>query len=117
MSTHCYSSMCMCMCQYCSTQTHSSPEGDTHRVAFTHFQYKQHIKKFKSTIPPKYLPNIPTSASGSECPKILLDQILPAHYSQLTQSTFPQNQVSIKLHRNHTAAVKPFPHKTLEWNI
>ncbi|MBW0485734.1 hypothetical protein O181_025449 [Austropuccinia psidii MF-1] len=76
------------MCQHCSTQTHSSPEGDRHRVSFTHFQYKQHIKKLKSTIQPKSLPNIPTSASGSECPQLLLDQIFPDDYSQLTQSTF-----------------------------
>ncbi|MBW0510010.1 hypothetical protein O181_049725 [Austropuccinia psidii MF-1] len=76
------------MCQHCSTQTHSSPEGDRPGVAFTPFQYKQHIKKLKSTIAPKSLPNIPTSASGSECLQILLDQIFPADYSQLSQSTF-----------------------------
>ncbi|MBW0460943.1 hypothetical protein O181_000658 [Austropuccinia psidii MF-1] len=76
------------MCQHCSTQTHSSPEGDKHGVSFTPFQYKQHIRKLKSTIAPKYLPDIPTSASGSECPQILLDQIFPAHYSKLTQTTF-----------------------------
>ncbi|MBW0546740.1 hypothetical protein O181_086455 [Austropuccinia psidii MF-1] len=60
------------------------PEGDRKGVAFTRFQYKNH----KSTISPKSLPNIPTSASGSECPQILLDQIFPADYSQLTQRTF-----------------------------
>ncbi|MBW0518134.1 hypothetical protein O181_057849 [Austropuccinia psidii MF-1] len=76
------------MCQHCSTQTHSSPEGDRQGVSFTPFQYKQHIKKLKSTLAPKSLPNIPTSASGSECPQIVLDQIFPADYSQLTQSTF-----------------------------
>ncbi|MBW0525533.1 hypothetical protein O181_065248 [Austropuccinia psidii MF-1] len=76
------------MCQHCSTQTHSTPEGDRLGVSFTHFQYKQHIKKLKSAIAPKSLPNIPTSASGSGCPHILLDQIFPADYSQLTQSTF-----------------------------
>ncbi|MBW0506503.1 hypothetical protein O181_046218 [Austropuccinia psidii MF-1] len=42
----------------------------------------------KSTIAPKSLPNIPPSASGSQWPQILLDQIFPADYSQLTQSTF-----------------------------
>ncbi|MBW0590452.1 hypothetical protein O181_130167 [Austropuccinia psidii MF-1] len=88
MTTHRYSSMRICMCQHCSTQTHSSPEGDRHGFAFTPFQYKQHIKKLKSTIAPKSLPNIPTSASGSECPQLLLDQIFPADYSPLTQSTF-----------------------------
>ncbi|MBW0543658.1 hypothetical protein O181_083373 [Austropuccinia psidii MF-1] len=88
MTTVCYSSMHICMCQHCSAKRHSSPEGDRHGVAFTPFQYKQHIKKLKSTIAPKYLPNIPTSASVSECPQILLDQIFPADYSQLTQSTF-----------------------------
>ncbi|MBW0583097.1 hypothetical protein O181_122812, partial [Austropuccinia psidii MF-1] len=65
MTTRRYSSMRICMCQHCSTQTHSSPEGDRHGVAFKPFQYKQHIKKLKSTIAPKSLPNIPTSASGS----------------------------------------------------
>ncbi|MBW0520573.1 hypothetical protein O181_060288 [Austropuccinia psidii MF-1] len=88
MSTCRYSSMRICMCQHCSTQTHSSAEGDRQGVAFTPFQYKQHIKKRKSTISPKSLPNIPTSASGSECPQILLDQIFPADYSQLIQRTF-----------------------------
>ncbi|MBW0506490.1 hypothetical protein O181_046205 [Austropuccinia psidii MF-1] len=29
-----------------------------------------------------------SSPDGSECPQILLDQIFPAYYSQLTQSTF-----------------------------
>ncbi|MBW0576196.1 hypothetical protein O181_115911 [Austropuccinia psidii MF-1] len=76
------------MFQHCSTQTHSSSEGDRQGVAFTPFQYKQHIKKLKSTISLISLPNILTSASGSECPQILLDQIFPADYSQLTQSTF-----------------------------
>ncbi|MBW0592053.1 hypothetical protein O181_131768 [Austropuccinia psidii MF-1] len=88
MTTRHYSSMRICMCQHCSTQTHSSPEGDRPGVAFTPFQYKQHIKKLKSTIAPKSLPNIPTSASGSEFPQLLLDQIFPADYSPLTQSTF-----------------------------
>ncbi|MBW0488502.1 hypothetical protein O181_028217 [Austropuccinia psidii MF-1] len=90
MTTRRYSSMCICMCQHCSTQTHSSPEGDRHGVAFKPFQYKQNIKKLKSTIAHKSLPDIPTSASGSECPQILLDQIFPADYSQLTQSTGSQ---------------------------
>ncbi|MBW0487408.1 hypothetical protein O181_027123 [Austropuccinia psidii MF-1] len=76
------------MCQHCSTQTHSSAEGNRHGVAFTPFQYKQHITKIKATIAPKSLPNIPTSASGSECPQIPLDQIFPAYYSQFTQSDF-----------------------------
>ncbi|MBW0530536.1 hypothetical protein O181_070251 [Austropuccinia psidii MF-1] len=76
------------MCQHCSTQTHSSPEGNRHGVAFTPFQYKQHIKNLKSTIAPKSPPNIPTSASGSEFPQLLLDQIFPADYSPFTQSTF-----------------------------
>ncbi|MBW0479848.1 hypothetical protein O181_019563 [Austropuccinia psidii MF-1] len=88
MSTPLYSSMCICMCQYCSAQMHSSPESDRKGVSLTPFQYKQHIKELKSAIAPKSLPNIPTSASGSECLKILLDQILSADFSQLTQSTF-----------------------------
>ncbi|MBW0487564.1 hypothetical protein O181_027279 [Austropuccinia psidii MF-1] len=76
------------MFQHCSAQTHSSSEGYMQGVASTPFQYKQHMKKLKSTIAPRSLPNIPTSASGSECPQILLDQIFPADYSQLTQITF-----------------------------
>ncbi|MBW0539003.1 hypothetical protein O181_078718 [Austropuccinia psidii MF-1] len=84
--------MHICMCQHFSTQTHSSPEGDRDGVAFTPFQYKQHIKKLKSAIEPKSLPNIPTSASGSEFPQVILDQIFPADYPQLTQSTFSTPQ-------------------------
>ncbi|MBW0481521.1 hypothetical protein O181_021236 [Austropuccinia psidii MF-1] len=76
------------MCQHCSNQTHSSPEGDRQGVAFTPFQYKQHIKKLKSAIEPNAIPNIPTLASGSECQKILLDPTFPKDSSQLTQSTF-----------------------------
>ncbi|MBW0490839.1 hypothetical protein O181_030554 [Austropuccinia psidii MF-1] len=88
MTTHRYSSMHICRCQHCSTQRHSSAEGDRQGVAFTPFQYKQHIKKLKSTIALKSLPNIPTSESGSECLQILLNQIFPADYSQLTQRVF-----------------------------
>ncbi|MBW0561089.1 hypothetical protein O181_100804 [Austropuccinia psidii MF-1] len=88
MKTRCYSSMLICMCQHCSTQTHSSAQGDKKQAAFTPFQYKQYIKKLKSTIEPKSLPDVPTSASGSECPQLLLDQIFPADYSQLTKITF-----------------------------
>ncbi|MBW0546368.1 hypothetical protein O181_086083 [Austropuccinia psidii MF-1] len=88
MSTPHYSSMCICMCQQCSIQTHSSPEGDRQGVAFTPFHYKQHIKKHKEAIEPKSPPNIPTSESGPGCLQIILDQILPADYSQLTHSTF-----------------------------
>ncbi|MBW0488723.1 hypothetical protein O181_028438 [Austropuccinia psidii MF-1] len=80
--------MHICMCQNFSTQTHSSPEGDRQEVALTPFQYKQHVKKLKSAIAPKSLPNIPTSASGSECPQILLDKPFPSGYSQLSQNTF-----------------------------
>ncbi|MBW0500029.1 hypothetical protein O181_039744 [Austropuccinia psidii MF-1] len=76
------------MCQHCSTQTHCSPEGDRKGVSFTPFQYKQHIKKHKSAIERKSLPNIPTSSSGAECPQIQLDQIFPADYSQMTQRPF-----------------------------
>ncbi|MBW0549603.1 hypothetical protein O181_089318 [Austropuccinia psidii MF-1] len=90
MTTRRYSSMHICMCQHCSTETHSSPEVDRHGVAFTPFQYQQHIEKLKSTIAPRSLPNIPTSASGSEWPQLLLDQIFLADYSQLTQSTGSQ---------------------------
>ncbi|MBW0511181.1 hypothetical protein O181_050896 [Austropuccinia psidii MF-1] len=114
MTTRHYSSMCLCMCQHCSTPTHSSAEGDRQGVAFTPFQYKQHIKKLKSKIAPKFLPNIPTSASASEFLQILLEQIFPADYSQLTQSTFSTKAVSIQLPRNHAVAVKNFGHKTLE---
>ncbi|MBW0529755.1 hypothetical protein O181_069470 [Austropuccinia psidii MF-1] len=53
------------MCQHCSMQTHSFAEGDRQGVAFTPFQYTQHITKLESPIAPNSLPNIPTSASGS----------------------------------------------------
>ncbi|MBW0497757.1 hypothetical protein O181_037472 [Austropuccinia psidii MF-1] len=76
------------MCQHCSTQTHSSPEGDRKGVSFTPFQYKHHIKKRRASISPKSLPNILTIESGSECPQILLNQIVPADHSQLTQRKF-----------------------------
>ncbi|MBW0550590.1 hypothetical protein O181_090305 [Austropuccinia psidii MF-1] len=88
MSTPLYSSMGICMCQHCSTKTHSSPECDRKGVSFTPFQYKQRIKNLKSVIEPKSLPNIPTSASVSEFLQSILDQIFPADYSQLTHSTF-----------------------------
>ncbi|MBW0475482.1 hypothetical protein O181_015197 [Austropuccinia psidii MF-1] len=88
MSTHHYSSMHICICQHCSIKSHYSPEGDRQGVSFTHLQYKQHIKKLKSEIAPKSHPNIPTSASGPKCLQLLLDQIFPSDYSQLTQSTF-----------------------------
>ncbi|MBW0480840.1 hypothetical protein O181_020555 [Austropuccinia psidii MF-1] len=90
------------MCQHCSAPTHSSPEGDRQGVALTPFQYKQHIEKLKSAISPRSLPNIPTSASGSECPQISLDHIFPDDYSQLTQSAF-----STPLGLNSTAQ-KPY---------
>ncbi|MBW0501650.1 hypothetical protein O181_041365 [Austropuccinia psidii MF-1] len=80
--------MCICVCQPCSTQTHSSPEGVRQGASYTPFQYKQHIKKLKSAIKPKSIPKIPTSESGSECLQIILDQIFSADYSQLTHSTF-----------------------------
>ncbi|MBW0525890.1 hypothetical protein O181_065605 [Austropuccinia psidii MF-1] len=67
MSTPRYSSMSICMCQHCSTQTHASSEGDRQGASFTPCQYIKHIKKLKSAIKPKSLPNIPTSASASEC--------------------------------------------------
>ncbi|MBW0474661.1 hypothetical protein O181_014376 [Austropuccinia psidii MF-1] len=88
MSTPFYSSRGICMCQHCSTQTHSSPVGYRKGVALTPFKYKQHIKKLKSAIEPKLISNIPTSESGSEFLQIPVDQILPANYFQLTKSTF-----------------------------
>ncbi|MBW0577050.1 hypothetical protein O181_116765 [Austropuccinia psidii MF-1] len=66
MLTPCYSSMCICMCQNFSTQTHSSPEVDRQGAAFTPFQYKQHMKKLKSGSEPNAIPNIPNFTSGSE---------------------------------------------------
>ncbi|MBW0469138.1 hypothetical protein O181_008853 [Austropuccinia psidii MF-1] len=114
MSTPRYSSMHICMCQHCSTQTHSSPEGDRKGVAFTPFKYKQHIKKLESAIQPKSLPNIPTSASGSECPQIILDQIFPADYSQFTNSTFSTPPgVNSNAHKPYSSS-EALPHKTLE---
>ncbi|MBW0472500.1 hypothetical protein O181_012215 [Austropuccinia psidii MF-1] len=97
------------MFQHFSAQTHSSTEVDRQRVSFTPFHYIQHIKKLKSAIEPNTIPNIPTLASGSECPQILLDQIFPKDYSQLTQSMFATLQGV-----NSTAGVKSFPHTTLE---
>ncbi|MBW0510543.1 hypothetical protein O181_050258 [Austropuccinia psidii MF-1] len=78
MTTRNYSTMCIFMRQHCSTPTDSSAEGDRQGAAFTTLQYKQHIRNLKSTIAPKSLPNIPTSASGSEWTQILLDEIFPA---------------------------------------
>ncbi|MBW0555181.1 hypothetical protein O181_094896 [Austropuccinia psidii MF-1] len=92
------------MCQHCSTQTHSSCEGERHRVSLKTFQYKQHIKKLKS------LPDIPTSESGSECPQILWDQIFPADYSQSTQSTGSQ------LNCTETIQQQSNPSPTEPWN-
>ncbi|MBW0478268.1 hypothetical protein O181_017983 [Austropuccinia psidii MF-1] len=76
------------MCQHCSTQTNSSPEGDREVVEFTPFQYKQHIEKLKPSIEPNAIPNFPVLASGSECPQILLAQIFPKDYSQLPRIMF-----------------------------
>ncbi|MBW0500109.1 hypothetical protein O181_039824 [Austropuccinia psidii MF-1] len=76
------------MCQHCSIQTHSSPEGNRKGVAFTPFQLKTHIQKLKSAISPTSLSDIPTSVSGSECPQNVLDHVFSADYSQLTQRTF-----------------------------
>ncbi|MBW0466773.1 hypothetical protein O181_006488 [Austropuccinia psidii MF-1] len=76
------------MCQHFSTQTKSSAEDDIQGVGFKPFQYKQNIKKLKSAIEPKSLPNIPTSASNSEYLQLILDQIFPAKYSQFTQRIF-----------------------------
>ncbi|MBW0498260.1 hypothetical protein O181_037975 [Austropuccinia psidii MF-1] len=88
MSGRPYSSMQICICEHWSTQKNSSPEGDRQAVSLKSFQYKQHIKNLKSALAPKSLPNIPTSALGSEFPQIILYQILPADFSQLTQNTF-----------------------------
>ncbi|MBW0481328.1 hypothetical protein O181_021043, partial [Austropuccinia psidii MF-1] len=67
-----------------STQTHSSPEGYRHGAALTPFQYKQQIKNLKSSIEPKSIPKISTSASGSKCAQISLGQIFPNDSSQST---------------------------------
>ncbi|MBW0502982.1 hypothetical protein O181_042697 [Austropuccinia psidii MF-1] len=84
--------MGICLCQHCSTQPHSSPDGDRPGSSFTPFQHKRHIEKVKLTIEPKSIPKIPTSASGSEFPQIFLD-----YYSKLTKSTFstPEERNSI----------------------
>ncbi|MBW0463862.1 hypothetical protein O181_003577 [Austropuccinia psidii MF-1] len=94
--------MRICMRQFFSTQTHSSPEGDGQAVAFTPFQYKKHIKKLKSAIEPNAIPNIPTFASESNFLQSLLDQIFPKDYSQLTQSTFSTP------HGLNSTALKPY---------
>ncbi|MBW0518095.1 hypothetical protein O181_057810 [Austropuccinia psidii MF-1] len=77
------------MCQHCSTQTHTAPEGNRQGVAFTPFQCKQHMKNLKSGIESNVIPNIPNFKSGSQCPQVLLDQIFPNDCSQLTQRMFP----------------------------
>ncbi|MBW0461734.1 hypothetical protein O181_001449 [Austropuccinia psidii MF-1] len=102
------------MCQHCSTQSHSSPEGDRQGVSFTPFQYTQHIKKLKSEIAPKYLPNIPTSASGYDFPQVLLDQIFPADYSQWTPSTFSTTPGLNSTAQKPYSSSQNFPHKTFE---
>ncbi|MBW0513997.1 hypothetical protein O181_053712 [Austropuccinia psidii MF-1] len=114
MSTRRYSSMCICMCQHCSTQTHFSPEVDRQGVSFTPFQYKQNIKKLKSDIAPKSLPNIPTSASGSECPQILLDQVFPADNSQLSHSTFSTPPVLTSIAQKPYSGSPNLPPQDLE---
>ncbi|MBW0460311.1 hypothetical protein O181_000026 [Austropuccinia psidii MF-1] len=53
-----------------------------------HYRWDKILNWLKSAIAPKTLPNIPPSASGLECPQILFDQIFPADYCQLTQTTF-----------------------------
>ncbi|MBW0506204.1 hypothetical protein O181_045919 [Austropuccinia psidii MF-1] len=66
----------------------------THRYSSMCLEFPSHLSNISSTLKSSNqplhpnLPNIPTSASGSELPQILLDQIFPADYSQLTQSTF-----------------------------
>ncbi|MBW0522007.1 hypothetical protein O181_061722 [Austropuccinia psidii MF-1] len=114
MSTPCYSSMHICICLQFSTQTHSYPEGDRKGVAFTPFQYKQHIKKLKSAIEPKSIPNIPTSASGSEFPKFYWIKFSQMIILDELKAYSPLHLGSIQLYGNHLAGVKPFPHKTLE---
>ncbi|MBW0473644.1 hypothetical protein O181_013359 [Austropuccinia psidii MF-1] len=54
------------MCQHCSAQAQSYPEGNRQGVSFTPFQNKPHIEKLKSAISPESIPNIPTSASASD---------------------------------------------------
>ncbi|MBW0508638.1 hypothetical protein O181_048353 [Austropuccinia psidii MF-1] len=51
-------------------------------------EFPSHIKKLKSDIEPKSIPNIATSESGSECLQIPTHQIFPTDYSQFTQSPF-----------------------------
>ncbi|MBW0537907.1 hypothetical protein O181_077622 [Austropuccinia psidii MF-1] len=75
--------MHICMCQNCTTQTHSSPEGDRQGVSFTPLQYKHHIKQLKSAIAPKSLPNIPTSASASECLENSIQSNFPSGLSSI----------------------------------
>ncbi|MBW0528244.1 hypothetical protein O181_067959 [Austropuccinia psidii MF-1] len=83
MSTCRHSSMHICMCQHCTTQKHSSPEVDRQGVSFRPLQYKHHIKQLKSAIAPKSLPNIPTSASGSQCPENSIQSNSPCGLSSI----------------------------------
>ncbi|MBW0515209.1 hypothetical protein O181_054924 [Austropuccinia psidii MF-1] len=115
MSTPCYSSMHICMCQHCSAQTHSSPEGDRKLVAFKPVQYKQNIKKLKSAIEPKSLPNIPTSESVFEFLQIIFYKVFLAYYSQFTQSTFSTpTGVNLAAQKPYISSPKPSP--TSSWN-
>ncbi|MBW0490161.1 hypothetical protein O181_029876 [Austropuccinia psidii MF-1] len=94
------------MCQHCSTQTHSCPEGHRHGVAFTSFQYEQHIKKLRSAIEPNAIPNIPPLESESEHLKILLDQIFPKHALHSTGSQF--NGTEIILQESKASPTRPW---------
>ncbi|MBW0474591.1 hypothetical protein O181_014306 [Austropuccinia psidii MF-1] len=71
------------MCQHCATKTNSSPKVDMKGVAFTPFQYKNHIQNSKAAIETRFIPNFPTSASDFESLPIF-----PNDYSQLTHTTF-----------------------------
>ncbi|MBW0479030.1 hypothetical protein O181_018745 [Austropuccinia psidii MF-1] len=76
-------------------------------------EFPSQIKNLKSAIEPKCLPNIPTSASGSEFPQLIMDQIFPADYSQLTQPTFSSPPgVNLTAHKQYSRSQK-LPPKAL----
>ncbi|MBW0493177.1 hypothetical protein O181_032892 [Austropuccinia psidii MF-1] len=114
MSTPCYFSIHICMCQSFPTQKNSSPEGDRPGVYFTPFQYKQNIENLKLAIEAKSIAKIPTSESGSESPQLYWIMFSQNMTPNLPKAHYSLHLASIQLHQNHTAGVKNLSHKNLE---
>ncbi|MBW0545225.1 hypothetical protein O181_084940 [Austropuccinia psidii MF-1] len=114
MTSQRYSSMRICMCQPCSIQTHSSAEGDRQGVAFTPFQYKQHIKNLNKPLHPNLLQTSLLLNQDLNARKFYWIKSFQLIIHNLPRALSQLQQVSIQLRRNQTVAVKTFPHKTLE---